>query len=378
MSIAGKFATKGSSAVADRTNALLDGKGASDPIQVMRELAESLPNLDAVQEVSEGDASELTETERQQKNKTEEVIRTAVAVGNASIWIVAQGLERAHKGRWWRRSHETYEAYVNDLTGRSASYVRRLRSGAPLALETAARTGRVPNPGQVEETRKTEKVHGQTAAILLFQVVSEVAEEMGDKSTAETLRLVRQELPPALPDAPEQQKIEIERVTRRALGHGVEDADEAEDDPEQDAENRGTGMEAGANEETGSGADGRDDEHSDGGDDDEIVDAEIVPESLVVIKDAAKTLLNFNRSITRKTFIQAAAEANPEEYAAAVADFLKQATAFQKKALHAPKVYGPAPVCRTCETVTVPGDKTFKGYWWCPQCEATRGDRKPL
>ncbi|MFI9206399.1 hypothetical protein [Streptomyces sp. NPDC053048] len=66
-----------------------------------------------------------------------------------------------------------------------------------------------------------------------------------------------------------------------------------------------------------------------------------------------------------------------EDYAAAAADFLKQATAFQKKGLHALKVYGPAPVCQMCATITVPGDKTFKGYWWCPQCKATRGDRKP-
>ncbi|MFV8133239.1 hypothetical protein [Streptomyces syringium] len=371
MSIASKFShsSNGSSAVAARTNDLLDGKVTGDPLRALRELAESLPKLDAVQEVLEGDASELTEVEKQQKDKTEEVIRIAVATGNASIWIAAQGLERAYKGRWWRRSHDTYEAYVNDLTGRSASYVRRLRSGAPLALETAARTGRVPNPGQVDETRKTEKTHGQSAAIMLFQVVSEVAEELGDKPTAETLRVVRQGLPPVLPDDAEQQKIEIERVTRRSLGHGVETDDEADAEDEAGAGNPASTAESQSEE--------RADGDGDGGDD-EIVEAEVVPESLVVIKDATKTLLNFNRSITRATFAAAAAEADPHDYAEAVAAFLKQATAFQKKGLHAPKVYGPAPSCGTCETVTLPGTKTHSAFWWCPQCEATQGERKPL
>jgi hypothetical protein len=89
---------------------------------------------------------------------------------------------------------------------------------SPLALETAAQTGRMPNPGQIEETRKTQRQHGTEAAVLLFQVVSEVTEELGDKTTAETLGSVRKELPPTLPEVPEQPRATTERVTRRPLG----------------------------------------------------------------------------------------------------------------------------------------------------------------
>ncbi|MGJ5899328.1 hypothetical protein ACSCBZ_46430 [Streptomyces niveiscabiei] len=321
------------SAVAARTEAILDGRqAAADPIASLKELADSLPSLDEVQAVGEDDTSELTDTERQQKDKTESVIRTAVATGNTAIWVIAQGLERAAKGKWWRRSHSTYAEYVNDLTGRSASYIRRLRSGAPLALETAAQTGRVPNPGQIEETRKTQRQHGTEAAILLFQVVSEVTEELGDKTTAETLEAVRKELPPALPELPEQARATIERVTRRTLGDGGGDDDPAsfEEDSNDGVRIRtpdGEGPAVEAQETGGAGSEG-----------DDIEDAEIVPEHMVALKDALKALNTVNRAITKDVFAQAAADPDDaKEYEKVRQDILKKATAIRNKALHAPQ-----------------------------------------
>lgn len=322
------------SGVVSRTEALLAGRPQADPIAALKELADSLPSIDDVREVAEDDTSELTETERQQKDKTESVIRTAVASGNASIWIIAQGLERAAKGKWWRRSHSTYEEYVRDLTGRSASYVRRLRSGAPLALETAARTGRVPNPGQIEETRKAEKQHGTQAAIMLFQVVSDVTEELGDQITAEHLRATRQELPSALPEVPEQARVEIERVVRRTLGHeGGSEPDAFESNSNDGVRIRTPHTEATSEQpDTEGGAGGN-------GAGDDVLDAEIVPEHLATLKDALKTLDALNKVVTRDVLAQAAADpSGAAEYAKVREGIIKKATAIRNKAFNAPKV----------------------------------------
>ncbi|MFF1360673.1 hypothetical protein [Streptomyces sp. NPDC058297] len=318
------------SAVTARTEAILEGRpAAADPIASLKKLADSLPSLDEVQAVAEDDTSELTPTERQQKDTTEGVIRTAAAAGNTVIWIIAQGLERAAKGKWWRRSHATYEAYVVELSGRSASYIRRLRSSAPLALETASQTGLVPNPGQVEETRKAERQHGTEAAILLFQVVSKVTEELGDKVTAETLSAVRKELPSALPEVPEQTQATIERVTRRTLGLGR--GDDAPTSFEGNS-NDGVRIRTPGNEAEATNA------QDTTGNDDDIEDAEIVPEYLGALKDALRTLNSVDRTITKDVFAQAAVD--PEgvaEYEKVRQAIIKKSTAIRNKALHAPK-----------------------------------------
>jgi hypothetical protein len=317
-------ATGSTAAVAARTEAILAGRPPADPIASLKELAASLPRLDDIQAVADGDTSELTDTEKQQKDKTETVIRTAVAAGNTAIWVIALGLEGVAKGHWWRRSHPTYEKYVHDLTGRSASYVRRLRSGAPLALQTAAQTGRVPNPGQIEETRKTERQHGTEAAILLFQVVSEVTEELGDQATAETLSAVRKELPPALPEVPAQAQATIERITRRTLGHpeGHDESEVFEGDSNDGVRIRTPSFDGKSNT---------------SGDDADIEDAEIIPEHLVALKDALRTLTAVNRSITKDVFAQAAADSEEAaEYEKVRQAIIKRATAIRTKALHAP------------------------------------------
>jgi hypothetical protein len=344
MSIASMFSNTGednpASAVVSRTEQILAGRPPADPIAALRELADSLPSLDDVRAVAEGDTSELTDTERQQKDKTESVIRTAVASGQASIWIIAQGLERAAKGKWWRRSHDSYEAYVKDITGRSASYVRRLRSAAPLALETASRTGRVPNPGQTEETRKVEKQYGTEAAILLFDVVAEVTETLGDQPTAEHLRAARRELPPTLPDVPEQQRAEIERAVRRTLGHGGGDETSMFEENSNDGVRiRTPSFEEKSNSEGGTGHTSETHGAGTGGEpasaDDGILDAEIVPDAIADLKDALKRLNALNKAITKATFAEAA-KADAAEAAKIRDRFLKTATALRNKALHAP------------------------------------------
>jgi hypothetical protein len=372
-------------AVAARTESILAARP-TEPVDLVVNLARGLPSLDDVREVPQDDTSELTETEQQQKGLTENIIRAAVASGEASIWVIAEGLQRAAKGRWWRRTHDTYAAYVHDLTGRSASYVRRLRAGAPLALETAARTGLVQNPGQNREAIKAEQQYGQDAAILLFQVVAEVTQELGDKVTAEAVAAAREQLPATLPELPEQKRAEIERSTRRALGQGVPIGT-----PVFEGESNG-GVPIGTQDPNGDSEQPPRNEQevepeaeieAGGESDDEILDAEIVPESIVALKDAITALNALNRAVTKDTFVQAAKEADAHEYADLRAKLLTKATSFQKKALHAPVVYGDAPVCETCGTAAVPSPAEAKvgkpgTYWWCETCRTTQGARSPL
>ncbi|MEV6133177.1 hypothetical protein AB0M05_41365 [Streptomyces violaceusniger] len=367
-------------AVAARTDSILDARP-TEPFELVLNLARGLPDLADVQEVADDDTSELTETEQRQKGETENIIRGAAAAGEAAIWVIAEGLQRAAKGRWWRSSHPTYEQYVYDLTGRSASYVRRLRAGAPLALETAARTGLVQNPGQNRETRKAEQQHGKDAAILLFQVVTEVTEELGDKVTAETLRAARLELPAALPAVPEQQRAEIEQSTRKALGQGVP----IDTPPFEENSNNGVPIDTPDTKERPAQTQAAESEQGGDGDGDDILDAEIVPDptSIVALNDAIAALNALNRAVTKDTFVQAAKEAEPHEYAELRAQILKKATTFQKKALHAPRVYGHAPTCETCGTEAIPSPQEAGlgkagAYWWCETCKTTQGDRKPL
>ncbi|MEU6573657.1 hypothetical protein [Streptomyces sp. NPDC046805] len=93
----------------------------------MLRLAEGQPDLERVRTVDAHDASELTKTEQRQKEPTEEVIGTALAAGDAAVWVIAQGLERAAKGRWWRRSRDSLGAYAEATIGRSAVYGHQLR-----------------------------------------------------------------------------------------------------------------------------------------------------------------------------------------------------------------------------------------------------------
>jgi hypothetical protein len=187
-------------------------------------LADGLPQLDDVQEVDENDDSALTQAEQGQLQQTEDVIDAALAAGDAAVWVIAQGLERAARGRWWRATHPSLETYVHDRIGHSAGYVRRLRLSAPLALETARRTGTVPKPAQAQAVRKTQKQHGLDAAVTLFEVVRHVAVEFGGRATAKDLRAVHDRLPETLPLDNEAQWKAIERVARKVFATPSPDA----------------------------------------------------------------------------------------------------------------------------------------------------------
>ncbi|MFL4953283.1 hypothetical protein ACJ6WE_39830 [Streptomyces sp. MMS24-I31] len=332
------YATGAGAAVATRTEAILDGPSPADSIEAVLRLAEGLPNLDDVRAVDDNDNSELTQTEQQQKEQTEGVISTALAAGDAAVWVIAQGLERAAKGRWWRRTHASLGAYVEAKIGRSAVYGRQLRKNAPLALETAHRTGTVPKPSHVKATIKTEEKYGRDAAVTLYEVVRDVSAELGERPTADSLMAVHTRLPDQLPDLPEQQRAVIEQTTRRALGVG----DASIEAPSFESEsNKSASIEAPANEDEdaekptgGTETAGT----ADGSNDDDIEDAEIVPEHLATLKDALKTLNALNKTVTKDVFAQAAADpAEAAEYARVREAIIKKATAIRNKALHAPK-----------------------------------------
>ncbi|MGW7055597.1 hypothetical protein [Streptomyces sp. NPDC054887] len=98
--------------------------------------------------------------------------------------------------------------------------------------------------------------------------------------------------------------------------------------------------------------------------------------------DAITALNALNRAGTKDTFVQAAKEGDAKEYAELRSKLLTKATSFQKKALHAPLVYGDAPVCETCGTAAAPSPAEAKigkpgTYWWCETCQTTQGARSP-
>jgi hypothetical protein len=92
-----------------------------------------------------------------------------------------------------------------------------LRLHAPLALETVRRTGTVPKPSQMVVTRRTEQRHGLDAAVTLFEVVRDVAAELGGQTTAEGLKVVQGNLPKHLPEQSDAQRAAIEQIARRTL-----------------------------------------------------------------------------------------------------------------------------------------------------------------
>jgi hypothetical protein len=312
-------------AVEARTQALLDGPTAADAIDPVLRLADKLPRLEDVREVAEDDTSDLTDIEQQQRAQTESVIDTALAANDAALWVVALGLDRAAKGRWWRREYATWGAYVESRLGRSAVYGRQLRKNAPLALETAAATGTVPKPSHVKVTVKTEELHGRNAAVDLYRSVRDISADLGGKPTAANLMAVQQRLPSALPPLPEQQRAVIEAAARSTL---LGQDEESEPGP-----GTGASIEAPTEQSETTPADAA----PAGEPEDDIPDAEIVPEHLVTLKDALRTLNILNKTITKDVLAQAAADpSDPEEYQRLRAALVQKATALRNKALHAP------------------------------------------
>ncbi|MFJ8570410.1 hypothetical protein [Streptomyces sp. NPDC093514] len=290
--------------VATRTAHLLAGPEPDAAVDTVIGLARTLPSLADVREVPDGENSQLSLTEVEQRARTEEVIATALAAGDASMWVIAQAVERAARGRWWRTTHPTLEAYVQDKVGRSASYARRLRAGAPLALETAERTGVVPNPGQIRDMRRTEQMHGTDAAVTLFDVLAQVTADLGSAPTAASIKAVHDALPPVLPELPEQQRGVIEETAREVLG-----APKIEQ-----SSNGGVPIGTPAEDESK-----------------EVIDAEVVGDPLADLEDALKRLRVVNRDVTREALAAGKEAGDPERYRRVREALLSTATSLRNR-----------------------------------------------
>lgn len=205
---------RGSRAVKNPAAHLADTSAA---VNAVRELADQLPALDDVREVAETDRSPLDETEAQQRAVTEDVIRSALAAGDAAIWVIGQALTVAAKGKFHRDRKQTFDEYARVETGKSPAHARRWMDGAPLALAVAAATTTTTPPeGHVRPLRKIEKAIGTRPAIELYRTADQAAEETGRKITGAVIEQIRKALPNALPEDPEE-ALAVVRDTARLV-----------------------------------------------------------------------------------------------------------------------------------------------------------------
>ncbi|WP_438297785.1 hypothetical protein [Streptomyces sp. HUAS TT7] len=259
-------------------------------------LADSLPRLDDIAEVEEGDVSELTDTEKQQKEDTETVIVAASKVGKAAIWVMGQGFAAAKKGQWFRGTHPTIEAYMADLVPDVVPrQARRWVTGSSLALAITSRTGTAPVEGQIRELVKAkgkEKVTlPQDVAEDMYVVANEVADTTGAKVTAKVLSDFRTKVEAVggLPEEREQRKATLQELALDALAGPI-----------------GPGSTDGTTE--GEGSEGS------GGTEDDVIDAEIVTPQLDALDEALQTLKTVRKTIKAPTFKDAVAEHDPARY----------------------------------------------------------------
>ncbi|MCY0961458.1 hypothetical protein [Streptomyces sp. H27-H5] len=190
----------------------------SSAVAGVRELADQLPDLDDVADVAEGDRSPLSETEVRQRDLTEGVIRSALAAGDAAIWVIGKALTLAAKGKFHRDQNLTFDQYARSVTGKSPAHVRRWMDGAPLALAVAAATGtNTPSEHHVRNLRKVEKDLGRRPAIELYQSADKAAGEGGQKVTGAVIIEIRKQLPAELPEDPEEAAQVVRDTTRRVM-----------------------------------------------------------------------------------------------------------------------------------------------------------------
>lgn len=260
-------------------------------------LADSLPRLDDIAEVEEGDVSPLSATEKQQKEETETVILAASKVGKAAIWVMGQGFAAAKKGKWFRETHPTIEAYMADLVPDVVPrQARRWVTGSTLALAITARTGTAPVEGQIRELvrakGKEKKTLPQDVAEDMYVVATEVADTTGAKVTAKVLADLRKKVEDTgLPEKSEQRKAALQELALDALTGPI-------------------GPES---------ADGQT-QHS-GEAEDDVIDAEIVPTpNLDALDEALRALKTIRKTIKAPTFKDAVAEHDPERYSTLIKD----------------------------------------------------------
>ncbi|MGW6605160.1 hypothetical protein [Streptomyces sp. NPDC055036] len=259
-------------------------------------LADSLPSLDDVAEVIEGDVSPLTDTEKQQKEETEGVILAASKAGKAAIWVMGRGFAAAKKGQWFRETHPTIEAYMADLVPDVVPrQARRWVTGSSLALAITARTGTAPVEGQVRELvrakGKEKTTLPQDVAEDMYVVAEKVAASTGAKVTAKVLADFREKVEETgLPQEAEQREAALQELMLDALAGPI-------------------------GPESSDGSSGESDDS-----DDDVIDAEIFTPQLDALDEALRSLKTVRKTIKAPTFKEAVAEHDPERYSALIKD----------------------------------------------------------
>ncbi|MFJ9427901.1 hypothetical protein [Streptomyces sp. NPDC101249] len=238
-------ARKGNRAVKSNTAHLPDLTSA---VSGVAELADQLPDLDDVREVSEDDRTPLDETEARQRAVTEQVIHAALAAGDAAIWVIGKALTVAAKGKFHRDQGMTFDEYARAETGKSPAHARRWMDGASLALAVAAATSNTPPEGHVRPLRKIEKEIGTRPAIELYRSADKASGEGGRKVTGAVLVEIRKELPAELPEDTEEAVAVVREAARRVMtktpapagsspnGEKTEGADEDQEQSDEGAE----------------------------------------------------------------------------------------------------------------------------------------------
>lgn len=216
-------------------------EGVTDAVAAVWQLANQMPKPVDIKEVPEDATTPLSKRELRQKTQMEGVVESALQAGDAAVWVTAFGLELAKRGSWHRDTHRYFEDYVQDLTNRSASYFRRLRQATPLAFAVYERHGVILVPGQARDLLKTEQTHGIQAAVSMFGVLRNEAEEAGRELTASIISKAHAALPPALPDDEAEVQNLMVSSARRAVSVPIGTQRNGDDTDNADGKKNGDG-----------------------------------------------------------------------------------------------------------------------------------------
>lgn len=313
--------------VGERTDLLISPPEvpATETADAILRLAKRLPSLDDIKEVEEGDISPLTGKELEQKARTEEVILAASAADKAAIWVMGQGFANAARGKWFRATHPSLEAYMADLVPHVVTrQARRWVTGSTLALAIADRTGEAPVEGQVRELVQV-KGKGSEKRVLpndlaedMFVAASTVATAAGQSVTAKVLHGLREQVEELsiIPGAEDERMALLEGLARTQLAGPI-----------------GPGS-----------FEGDSNKLTDGSDADDVTDAEIVETPyLDALHQAASSLKEARKATRKHQFEAAAAEGNPDQYQRLVTELRMLVNDIERNVRRAPLPALPVP-----------------------------------
>lgn len=144
-------------------------------------VARTLPDSEA--EPASG--SKLTAQQWADRDKCEKVLTVAQGMS----WLRGSALRIMYKRELWRETHDSFEAYANEIWEFSRQYAYLLIAMAPLAERMVARTDRL-SERQVRALHPYAERHGLDAADLVFATV--VDTESGRVSGALLDTIVKQ------------------------------------------------------------------------------------------------------------------------------------------------------------------------------------------